>query len=105
MARTLHRLALGDALAPPQRRQLQDWLRGNTTGNTRIRAGVPEDWKVGDKTGTGAYGSTNDIGIVWPSAGAPIVLAIYTTQHNEKAESRVDVVAAAAKIVVDWATA
>jgi beta-lactamase class A len=105
MARTLHRLALGDGLAAPQRQQLQAWLRGCSTGATRIRAGVPAGWDVGDKTGTGAYGSTNDIGVVWPPAGAPIVVAIYTTQRRESADSRVDVVAAAAKIVADWAAA
>lgn len=104
MARTLQRLALGEALAPPQRQQLQEWLRGNTTGTTRIRAGVPPEWVVGDKTGTGAYGSTNDIGIVWPPSGAPIVMAIYVTQRIENAGPRVDVVSAAAKIVADWAT-
>jgi len=103
MAHTLHRLVLGNALGAAQRTQLQDWLRGNTTGATRIRAGVPAGWTVGDKTGTGAYGSTNDIGIVWPPSGAPIIVAIYTTQQIENAPSRVDIVAAAASIVAEWA--
>jgi len=103
MARTLHRLAIGDALGEFQRAVLRDWLLGNTTGATRIRAGVPADWTVGDKTGTGAYGSTNDIGIVWPPSGKPIVVAIYATQRTEKAEPRVDIVAAAAKLVAEWA--
>ncbi len=104
MAHTLQRLALGEGLAPQERQHLQDWLRSNTTGATRIRAGLPKGWVVGDKTGTGGYGSTNDIGIVWPANGTPIVIAIYTTQHNEDAESRADVVAAATRIVVDWAS-
>lgn len=33
--------------------------------------------------GTCAYGTTNDIGIIWPPRGAPIVLAVYYTQDQE----------------------
>ncbi|WP_396369355.1 class A beta-lactamase, partial [Klebsiella pneumoniae] len=49
---SLQKLTLGSALAAPQRQQFVDWLKGNTTGNHRIRAAVPADWAVGDKTGT-----------------------------------------------------
>ena len=101
MARDLQKLVLGDALAPAQRRQLTDWLRGNTTGGGRIRAGVPAGWTVGDKTGTGDYGTTNDIGVVWPTAGGePIVLAVYFTQTAADAKPREDVVAAATRLAV-----
>ncbi len=99
MARSLQRLALGDALAPAQRAQLQDWLRGNTTGAARIRAGVPAGWQVGDKTGSGDYGTANDAAVLWPPQRAPIVLVIYTTRRQADAGSRNDVIAAAAKIV------
>jgi beta-lactamase class A len=102
MAHTLRRLVLGDALAPMQRTQLQQWLSANTTGDTRIRAGVPAGWIVGDKTGTGAYGSTNDIAVVWPPARPALVMAIYSTQQVANAPPRADVVAAAASIVADW---
>ncbi|WP_035054882.1 class A beta-lactamase [Andreprevotia chitinilytica] len=103
MGLSLQRLALGDALTPPLATQLQDWLRGNTTGAARIRAGVPADWQVGDKTGTGDYGSANDIGVVWPPQGAPIVIAIYTTLREKDGKARNDVIAAAARVVADWA--
>ncbi|MES2073946.1 MAG: class A beta-lactamase [Pseudomonadota bacterium] len=101
MASNLGRLVLGDVLAAPQRAQLQNWLRGNTTGDTRIRAGVPAGWQVADKTGTGSYGSTNDIGVLWPPAGAPIALALYFTQKDKDANSRSEVLASATKIVVE----
>jgi beta-lactamase class A len=58
MAESLNRLVLGSALTTAARKQLKDWLLGNTTGDTRIRAGVPRGWLVADKTGTGDYGST-----------------------------------------------
>lgn len=100
MATLLRRVALDDGLAPAQRDQLQNWMRGNTTGDTRIRAGVPAGWVVADKTGTGAYGSSNDIGIVFPPKGAPLVLALYYTQADPQAKANSEILAAATKIVM-----
>ncbi len=102
MAISLQRLAFGDALEPHLQLQLRVWLQGNTTGAARIRAGVPADWQVGDKTGTGDYGTANDLAVVWPPRRAPVVVAIYTTQGDKDAKARNDVIASAAQIVVDW---
>jgi beta-lactamase class A len=102
MASSLQRLAFGDALEPRLQLQLRVWLQGNTTGATRIRAGVPADWQVGDKTGSGDYGTANDIGLLWPPRRAPVVVAIYTTQAEKDAKARNDIIASAARIVVDW---
>jgi beta-lactamase class A len=101
MARSLQRLALGDTLGPLQRQQLQRWLLGNTTGAARIRAGAPADWQVGAKTGTGDYGSSNDIAVLWRPAKPPIVVALYFTQREQAAKPRDDVLAAATRIVVE----
>lgn len=76
------------------------WMRGCATGAGRIRAAVPAGWIVADKTGTGPYGTTNDIGVVWPPGRPPLVLAIYFTQADRDAPPREDVVAAAAHIAV-----
>lgn len=100
MARTLHKLVLGNALAPRQREQLREWMLGSTTGAERIRAGVPADWRVADKTGGGGYGTTNDIAVLWPPNGKPLVLTVYFTQKREKAPGREDVVAEAARIAL-----
>lgn len=99
MARNLQRLLLGDALPPAACAQFEAWMRGNTTGATRIRAGVPAGWAVADKTGAGDYGVVNDIGIAWPPNRAPIVLSIYFTQERKDAPMRNEVVAAAARIL------
>jgi beta-lactamase class A len=98
MARNLQVLLTGNALPTRQRDQLVAWMLGNTTGATRIRAAVPADWRVADKTGSGDYGTANDIGVAWPPAGAPIVMAIYFTQTVKVAPMRNDVIAAAARI-------
>ena len=100
MGRSLQSLALGDALPAPQRTQLTEWLRGNTTGAKRIRAALPADWRIGDKTGSGDYGTANDIAVLWPPERKPIVLAIYHTQGEANAKWRDEVIADAARIVV-----
>jgi beta-lactamase class A len=100
---SLRKLVLGDGLKAPQRQQLQQWLRGNTTGDTRIRAGVPAGWQVGDKTGTGDYGTAHDVAVLWPPSGAPIVLTVYTAHGRKDAKARGDVIASAARIVAAWA--
>lgn len=79
--------------------QLVAWLRGNKVGDKRIRAGVPAGWAVGDKTGTGDYGTTNDAGVIWPTSRAPIVLAVYYTQTRADARAKDDVIASVARIV------
>ncbi|WP_175959634.1 PEN family class A beta-lactamase, Bcc-type [Burkholderia pyrrocinia] len=100
MVASMRVLTLGDALPAAQRAQLVTWLRGNKVGDKRIRAGVPAGWTVGDKTGTGDYGTTNDAGVVWAPSRAPIVLAVYYTQARADARAKDDVIADVARVVV-----
>ena len=106
MALSLQKLGLGTALDKKQQTRLQEWLKANTTGDKRIRAGVPKGWTVGDKTGTGSYGTTNDIAVIWPPHAKPIVLVVYFTQNKKDAKPNDQVIAQATKIVIDeFATA
>ena len=68
----LDRLLLGDVLSPASRVRLTDWLIACRTGDQKIRAGLPKDWRCGDKTGGGGYGTNNDIAILWPPGRRPI---------------------------------
>jgi beta-lactamase class A len=79
------RLVLGRALGREDRERLTDWLLGNTTGAARFRAGLPEDWLVADKTGSGGYGGANDVGVAWTPDGTPIVLSVLTVQPDKAA--------------------
>jgi beta-lactamase class A len=97
----MQRLLLGDALSEKSRRQLDDWLKRNETGGSMIRAGVPKTWSVGDKTGRGANGATNDIAIVRPAGRAPMLLAIYSVGSTATANHREAAIAEAAKIVAE----
>lgn len=100
MAGSLRHLALGRALAPAERAQLVDWMKGNTTGNASIRAGAPVGWEVADKTGMGGYGTINDVAVLWPPHSPPLVLAVYFTQSSPNARPRPEVIAAATRIVI-----
>ncbi|GGE05089.1 beta-lactamase [Polymorphobacter glacialis] len=84
---TWQRLLLGNILKPASRAQLTDWLIANTTGDTRLRAGLPKGWKVGDKTGTGGHGSVNDVAIVWPVRADPRPLFIASFVNGGTAPS------------------
>lgn len=98
MAGTLNRLVLGNALSAKSREQLKTWLIANTTGDARIRAGVPDTWTVGDKTGTWA-GATNDVAVLWPPKGGPIILTVFYAGSSLDADGRNSVIASAARIV------
>ncbi|MEV6340239.1 class A beta-lactamase [Nocardia vinacea] len=94
-------LTVGDALAAPEREQLTAWLIATTTGAARIRAGLPNDWKTGDKTGTGDYGSANDVAVTWPAgSAAPVVIAVLTTHSSPDAQADNALVAEATKETV-----
>ena len=80
MATTLRALAVDDGLSPSSRDQLAAWLVANKTGDAKLRAGLPKDWRIGDKTGSGGNGTTNDIAILWPPRRAPIVVTVYMTE-------------------------
>ncbi|MFJ8902106.1 class A beta-lactamase [Streptomyces sp. NPDC102370] len=95
-------LVLGDALPDAGRAQLTDWLVRNTTGDRRIRAGAPRGWTVGDKTGTGEWGRANDAAVLWPGNGrSPMVLSVLTERPDRDAAASDELVAEAARRVLD----
>ncbi len=87
VAATWERLLTGTTLSSARRALLTGWLVANTTGDTRLRAGLPRGWKVGDKTGTGGHGSVNDIAIVWPVRARPGPLFIASFVNGGTAPS------------------
>ncbi|MDN7737905.1 MULTISPECIES: PEN-N family class A beta-lactamase [Burkholderia] len=99
MADTLRRVTLGDGLDPSGRAQLVTWMLGNTTGETRIRAGVPAGWRVADKTGSGDYGTANDVAVLYSPSRQPVVLTVYTTRPGKDAKYDNATLAAVARIV------
>jgi beta-lactamase class A len=72
----------GSVLSPESRARLLAWLRACETGKDRLRAGLPADWIVGDKTGTGARGAVNDLAIAIPPRRAPVLVAAYLSDGS-----------------------
>ncbi len=100
LAESLYAFSLGDALDEERKTLLNDWLIHNTTGDALIRAGVPDDWIVGDKTGSASHGTRNDIGILWPPDEDPIVIAVLSSKDQADAESDDALIAEATEAAV-----
>lgn len=88
MLGNLRRLVAGDVLSDASRAQLIAWLVANKTGDARLRAGFPGDWRIGDKTGTGENGSAGDVAIVWPPGQDPVFIVAYLTQTAASLDGR-----------------
>jgi beta-lactamase class A len=100
MLRSMQTLLIGEILSGRSKKQLTQWLLGNKTGATRLSAGLPVGWRIGDKTGTGERGSTNDIAIIWPPDRGPILVAVYFTESQATPERRNATVADVARALV-----
>lgn len=99
----LHKLVLGNVLSHASRSLLTDWMVANRTGDKRLRAGLPKSWRVGDKTGSGSHGATNDIAVVWPTGGKPLVVTAYYAGSPAPMADRNLVLAAVGNIVARMA--
>lgn len=98
MAQTMQKVVLGDALSAPSRERLQQWLLANTTGGKRLKAGLPPDWRIGDKTGTNKT-DTNDIGMIWPPSRKPWLVTAYLADSKASNEVRENAMAKVGALV------
>jgi beta-lactamase class A len=78
MAGNLQKVILGEALSPMSRQHLTDWMLGCKTGDNRLRAGLPKNWRIGDKTGNNGKDVFGDIAVTWSARGEPVVICAYT---------------------------
>jgi beta-lactamase class A len=78
MAGNLRSLILGKALSPTSCERLTGWMLGCKTGDNRLRAGLPKDWRVGDKTGNNGKDAFGDIAVSWSTRGEPVLICAYT---------------------------
>lgn len=98
MAATMRKLLVGNALSIESRSRLLGWLRACQTGAEKLRAGLPSDWQVGDKTGSGSQGETNDVAILWPPGRKPLLVTSYYAGSKADASQRNAVLAAVGTI-------
>lgn len=99
MAANVRKLLLGDVLNAAARDQLARWLVANKTGDTRLRAGLPHGWRVGEKTGTGRLGTSNDVAIIWPTNRPPLIVACYLTGSKLEAGAQNEIIASVGRAV------
>lgn len=104
MARTMRRLLLTDeVLNAASRETLTGWMIESPTGRARLRAGLPADWRAGDKTGTwnGDHNAANDVAIAWPPGRAPIIIACYLAGSTAPPAERNSAHAEIARIIAE----
>lgn len=102
MCKSLHHLLTSDVLSASSRSCIVAWMVGNETGAKMIRASIPANWGIGDKTGRNGKGAVNDIAFIRPSnSERPFFLAIYVDAADELSDGRDAVVAEAAKIAIE----
>lgn len=109
MARFVARITTGDVLQPQTRDLLLNWMERTQTDVRRLRAGLPADWRTGNKTGTardeGTTNKVNDVAVTFPPGANPIVIAAYydsgiTTERIEPEHEAV--LAEVGRIAAEW---
>jgi beta-lactamase class A len=109
-AQLVRRILTGSVLLQHSRERLLQWTQNTVTGARRLRAGLPAEWRTGNKTGTGRdVGTTtkcNDVAITFPPGKNPIIIAAYfdSGEYTDKVEARHEaVLAEVGKIAAEWA--
>lgn len=109
-AQLLKRILAGSILRPDSRERLLGWTRNTVTGTRRLRAGLPNEWRSGNKTGTGRDPGTtnkcNDVAITFPPGKNPLIVTAYfdSGEYTEKIEARHEaVLAEVGKMAAEWA--
>lgn len=112
MAASLRAIFSDARLAPASRTRLIDWTIATQTGLTRLRAGLPDGWRVGDKTGTypgdgSVGGKANDVAICWhPDRAEPFIITAFLETARGETPANVDaVIAQAGEIASRWIAA
>jgi beta-lactamase class A len=100
MLGNLNAIVLGNALSPSSRNLLTGWLIANQTGDARLRAGLPKNWRIGDKTGSGPAinNAVNDIAVVWPATRGPFIVTAYYADSTASPDRREFVISQVARI-------
>jgi beta-lactamase class A len=99
MLQNLKLMLLGAVLTPASRRILLDTMAASITGAKRLKAGLPGDWRIADKTGSGEHGTRNDIGIVFPPGRAPLLVCAYFTGSTRPDAEKEAVLAGVGRLV------
>ena len=96
----LRAVFLGAVLSRQSRQRLEGWMTDAKVGQHRVPAGLPPDWRVGHKIGTGSD-QTNDVGVIWAPDRAPLLFATFYTRSSIPQDDREAVLRDVGVIIAD----
>ena len=99
MVDSLERFLVGGILSEDSQDLLAQWMINCETGHQKLRAGLDDSWKVGDKTGSGARGASNDVAIAWPPGRAPILIAVFLSGPGIERDEQNAIIAQVGQII------
>ena len=105
IAEMLDRLAAGKLLSPTSTKRLLEILSQTTTFPDRLKAGVPDGWTIGHKTGTsgtwrGVTAAFNDVGILTGPKGETISIAVFIAESKASDKDMAKLMADIARAIV-----
>lgn len=99
VALNLKKLMLDNQLPEDKLMFIKKQMIENETGSQLIRAGVPSQVVVADKSGAANYGTRNDIAILYPPGRKPIVLVVFSNKFEEDSAYDNLLISSAAEII------
>ncbi|WP_312585002.1 class A beta-lactamase [Atlantibacter sp.] len=97
MAAGLQKILTSSSLSPAYRETLTTWMREDKVGDALLRAALPKEWAIADKTGAGGHGSRAIIAAVYPPKQPPFYVAMYITQTTAPMKTADATIAATGK--------
>ena len=98
---SLKQILLGDVLSVSSRSELTQWMLDDQVAGALLRASLPSDWRIADKTGAGGYGSRSIVGVIWPPSKQPLVVGIYITQTKASIQASNQAIARIGAVLKD----
>lgn len=108
VAVALGRLQAGDLLSKESTRWMLDTMARATTGPNRLKAGLPNGWRIAHKTGTGQDfqgGSIgiNDVGLITAPDGRTYAVAVFLQRTHKPVSERLAFMQAVSQaLVAHW---
>ncbi len=90
---SLRKILLGNGLSVSSRNVLTQWMLDDQVAGALLRASLPSNWKIADKTGAGGYGSRSIVAVIWPPSKQPVVVGIYVTQTKASLQASNEAIA------------
>ena len=100
MAGLMARLIFRD-MQPDSAKRLRGWLDASTTGDRRIKAGLPKGWTSGGKTGSCGT-AFNDVALVKAPSGEEYLLAVYLDRPTVDAKAAEAAIAETTRAALDF---